>query len=181
MYLLDVIDTKFYKRVNKPKRTHPKNVCVVDFVNKGIDAIHLSKIFHATNVVKLLPEQLRTDDNTPVIAFKLQRPIRSKIFNYRQTILEIDFQHDEEVGFLNNNYPCDCSSSEYRDPFHEHILTGDLRIIKDNKLKELFSKGPNYRENLTTNFGRCGRSIKENITNFIEKMANKLRNTGAHR
>ena len=72
---------------------------MIDFVNKGIDAIHLPKIFHSAEVVKLLPEKLRENDSIPVAAFKLQRPIRSKIFNYRQTVMDMDFQHDEEDGF----------------------------------------------------------------------------------
>ena len=99
LFVLDIIDTKFHKEEKKPERTPPKNVYVIDFVNKGIDAIHLPKIFHSAEVVKLLPEKLRENDSIPFAAFKLQRPIRSKIFNYRQTVMDMDFQHDEEVGF----------------------------------------------------------------------------------
>ena len=66
LYILDVIDTKFLsKTTNKPKesKTRPKNVCVIHFVNKGIDHIHLPSIFRKQNIVSLLPDILQEEKN----------------------------------------------------------------------------------------------------------------------
>jgi hypothetical protein len=41
---------------------------------------------------------------------------------------------------------CDCENSEFCDPNHGHILTGNLRIIGNEKLRKLVARGPNFRE-----------------------------------
>ena len=40
---------------------------------------------------------------------------------------------------------CSCNSSRYYESCG-HVVTGDLRIIKDVKLRNLITKGPAYRE-----------------------------------
>ena len=40
--------------------------------------------------------------------------------------------------------PCNCENSEFCDP-EDDIITGDLRLVKNEKLKKLFTKGPNFR------------------------------------
>ena len=37
---------------------------------------------------------------------------------------------------------CSCSSSEYKYDLCGHVLTGDLSIIRDVKLRNLIEKGP---------------------------------------
>ena len=44
------------------------------------------------------------------------------------------------------NQPCDCTRSKVCYEPHGHIITGDLRIVKNRKLRRLLSKGPKYRE-----------------------------------
>ena len=46
---------------------------------------------------------------------------------------------------------CSCKNSNFINQHHGHILTGDLRVIKNDKLRKMVSKGPNYRESKTTN------------------------------
>ena len=41
---------------------------------------------------------------------------------------------------LNTDY-CDCADSSFYDPDHKHIITGDLQIIKNNKLRKLLKMG----------------------------------------
>ena len=36
-----------------------------------------------------------------------------------------------------------------------HVITGDLRIITNKKLRELVSKGPNFREQNNINWDLC--------------------------
>ena len=40
---------------------------------------------------------------------------------------------------------CSCSSSEYKYDLCGHVLTGDLSIIRDVKLRNLIRKGPVFR------------------------------------
>ena len=53
----------------------------------------------------------------------------------------------------------------YTDSSIGHVLTGNLNIIRDRKLRKLIYKGPSYREqnniNWNTNLKNCLKPIKE--------------------
>ena len=48
-----------------------------------------------------------------------------------------------ELAFSINIDQCDCTSSTFCDPHHKHIIAGDLRIMRNRKLRKLLTKGPN--------------------------------------
>ena len=162
LFVLDIIDTKFFAPTkNQPVgKTAPINVCTVHFVNKGIDDLHLSKIFKHHSVLEHLPENLRVSENIPVVTFKLDPPIRNKIFNYKATVSSLDIHRHGSTYVVNNLPDCHCAESAFCDPHHKHIVTGDLRIIKNNKLRKLLGKGPNYREPKFVNYNKCLISIQ---------------------
>ena len=173
-YIMDIIDTKLFKPpLVVEKKSAPKNVIVVDFVNKGLDDIHLSKIFRSKEVIQLLPEQLKEEDEIPVSTVKLDPPIRSKILNYKETVSSLSVMVDEEVSFVENLPSCDCTNSEFCNPHHKHIVTGDLRLITNSKLRKLLSKGPNYREPKMLNYRKCKLSIESSLTAAIDTLAEK--------
>ena len=45
---------------------------------------------------------------------------------------------------INSRPTCDCHSSKFRDPNHNHIVTGDLNIISHPGLRLLFTLGANF-------------------------------------
>ena len=58
------------------------------------------------------------------------------------------------------------------DPHHKYILIKeDLRIIKDNKLRKLLAKGPNYREPRTINFSKAFIEISTALDKCIETVS----------
>ena len=89
----------------------------------------------------------------------------------RQIVKE---RHDvDNVSLVENLPSCDCENSEFCDPHHKHIVSGDLRIITNSKLRKLISKGPNYREPKMQNYRKCKESIESAITVSIESLATK--------
>ena len=46
----------------------------------------------------------------------------------------------------NPSYTCNCNSSKYRDQYVGHVVTGNLGIVKNRKLRKLLHKGSSYRE-----------------------------------
>ena len=172
-YILDIIDTKFLKITPEVSKPFPKNVFAVNFVNKGIDDIHLNKILTSKEVVNLLPTALQSEEDIPTCTMKLSQPIRNKILNYRDTVLSLNIVVDDEVSFVRNLPTCDCKSSEFTDPFHNHIVTGDLRVIKNQKIRKLFSKGPNYREPTTLNYEKCKKEIKTSLLSTVDSLVGK--------
>ena len=156
-----------------PKRSAPKNVVTIRFVNKGLDDIHVSKIFHSPEVAALLPEALQEKDDVPACTMKLDPPIRGKILNYKETVSSLKIHVDEDVSFVENLPSCECSASQFCDPHHNHIVSGDLRIINNSKLRKLFSKGPNYRKPTTLNYHKCKQAIDSALTSSIDNLAAK--------
>ena len=47
----------------------------VHFVNKGIDQLHLSKVFKSDEVVDKLAEVLQHSDDIPIVTMRLDPPI----------------------------------------------------------------------------------------------------------
>ena len=178
-YILDIIDTKFLKTSEVIKKTPPKNVITIRFVNKGLDELHVNSIFHTPEVVALLPDELKKRENIPTCTMKLDTPIRSKILNYRETVSSLNVIVDEDVSFVQNLPTCDCSNSTFCDPHHKHIVSGDLRIVSNPKLRKLLSKGPNYREPKTLNYSKCKQAIESAISSSIVSLAEKYQLTPA--
>ena len=55
------------------------------------------------------------------------------------------------------------------------MVTGDLRIIKDAKLRELVNKGPSYREQNNIDWNLNARICKEAVTKYKVKWSRRLR------
>ena len=48
--------------------------------------------------------------------------------------------------YLSNPQTYQCNESKFCYEPHGHVITGDLRVIENAKLRELVTKGPKYRE-----------------------------------
>ena len=124
----------------------------ITFVNKGIELLNLNRIMNDKEVSDSCPV------SRPMIVFNYTKPVRSEILNYRQTVQDSDFDSDEGT--------CNCHQSVYKDPNHDHVITGNLNIISNLKLKRLLSKGPGYREPRTLNFDVAGNTVKKILVRF---------------
>ena len=100
--------------------------------------------------------------------YTLEGTIRNKIFNYKQTVTDIDT--NDPVTYGTGLESCDCESSEFCDPHHGHILTGDLRVIYNQKLRKLVARGPNFREPRMINWGHCKIEMKSGLDTYMTKV-----------
>ena len=111
-------------------------------MNKGMEQIKLSEIMSLPDTIHSLPDTLQDDTLHPKIVMKLDSPIRNKIMNYEDTVRSIKHINDDDISMTinsvtNTSFPCSCSESIFRDPHHGHIVTGDLRIVENVKLRKL--------------------------------------------
>ena len=162
LYVLDLIDSKYFGKNKAPEHIEkriPKNVCIVKFVNKAIDYLHLPSILKSKSVVELLPKSMQKTENMPTVTFSLTPPIRNKIFNYKEVVSSLNISKIDGKYSVDNLQDCDCHLSNYCDTSHGHIVTGDLRFIENKKLRKLMSKGPNFREQRFLNFNKCVEAI----------------------
>ena len=167
----DIIDCKLYKPpIIKKAKKAPKFVCVVNFINKGMDNISLSKIINKPEIFEKLPNRIKIEENNRIcVTYKLGNPIRNKIFNYKETVTTIAVQDPPSLT------TCSCMQSEFKDPNHGHIITGDLRIVEDAKLRKLLSYGPNFREPKCINYNRCKNEIINSLDDFINSLSERYK------
>ena len=64
---------------------------------------------------------------------------------------------------------CDCSSSDFRDSHHQHIVTGDLNVIGNIELRNLLKKGLNYQDQVPPNKHTTCRAVTDALEAYIKK------------
>ena len=74
-----------------------------------------------------------------MVSYSYSKTISGRIINHRTVVEELDVDRDTE-GMC-----CDYSNNSCYAPAG-HVVTGDLTIIRDAKLRSLIRKGPSYRE-----------------------------------
>ena len=171
---LDMIETKIYKLPpNKPEKKLPKYRISIPFVNKAMDFINLPQIIRSKHAKENMPSVL-TDEDIPMVVYSLSQPIRSRILNYKKFVTELNLDQ-----FIENKDTVKCHCSEYNTQFlnneRGHVLTGSLKIIKNNKLRKLFSKGPKYREPEQIDWGSARETVKTGIEDFIKNLSDTKR------
>ena len=107
---------------------------------KGIDKVKLTNILHNKLVRSKVPIYFKEQD-PPLVSYKYTNNISRSVFNYNQTLRKINLD-----DYRNASSSCDCDSSTFRYEPHGHVITGDLRIVRNRKLRRLLEKGPQYRE-----------------------------------
>ena len=137
------------------------------FENKSLDFINFQKIINQEDVVKTLPDKMK--DLNPAVVYKLKPSIRSKIFNYKEFTINMDVYNNVDA------YPCHCNGSSFVDSDHGHVVTGDLRIVDNNKLRKLFVKGPKYREPSVIDFNKARECITAGINGFVSTSSEKYK------
>ena len=165
--IVDIFFTKIFKETTKKPKSRPKYILPLFFENKGLQFLRISNIIYDEEVKSKLPPQFRDDDN-PSVVFSLTSTIQNKILNYKDTVSNIDVNDSESYG--TGVHSCNCSSSDFVDQHHGHVLTGDLRIIENVHLRRLIQKGPNYREPKPVNWKKCRDTIKSGLDTCAEKM-----------
>lgn len=153
------------------KRSKAPFMCV-KFVNKGIEMVNLPRILHLNDIKRSLPFRSHKDREAqiPIVSYSYPPPIRSKILNYKDVLSEFILREDQpEESFP----PCDCLSSPYKDPHHGHVMTGDLSLINNERLRKLIAKGSGYREYVRINWKDTENHIIVALDSLIDKMSNK--------
>ena len=98
-----------------------------------------SQIFmRSMSVTETVPTHFK---EPPIISYTYTKTIDSKIFNFSSTLSDLDYHQ-----FYNNPSQCECNTSSHLYQPYGHVITGDLSIIPNSKLRDLIAKGPKCRE-----------------------------------
>ena len=140
--ILDISSNRFFKAVRVCDYTDTKNrpFLKLKFANKGIDALNLSNIFNQKSVQSNIPPYFQNKES-PCISYSYTRSVASKTFNYKRSLQQIDFN-----SLSQNPLPCTCLGSQFLYAPCGHVVTEDLSIVQNEKLRDLLRKGPKFRE-----------------------------------
>ena len=109
----------------------------VYYDNKGIEMVGLPRISNTKSVRDTIPKYHKP----PMVSFSYTNTISGRIFNQKSVLEDLDF----DVG--TEDMCCDCPTMyAYCYEPAGHVVTGDLTIIRNAKLRALVVKGPSYRE-----------------------------------
>ena len=148
-----------WARAKPPKNS---NFLVVNYENKFVEDLSINKILCNVNTMKLCP--LSRSAAMPTVSYKYPKTIRSSIVNYRQT---------HEANLDPQSIQCMCETSSFKDPFHNHVVTGNLDIIQNSELRSLLKKGLNYRDQAPPDKHKAYQAVKTALENYIKKKSNK--------
>ena len=150
--------------VKKAKREH----IIFPFASKFIDQLHLNSIIHDTSIMSLLPKEL--NDKLPLrIFYKFNTPIGRKILNYSTFLKQLT--KDDISSILSED--CACSSSPYNYTPHAHIITGDLNIVTNTKLRRLMSFGAKFREPVNMEPSKLKDILFSYVESFVSQKSAK--------
>ena len=170
--VLDLIDSKLYKpKTVKARKPKPSNICHVFFDNKAIEKINLPRILNDPKLGLSIPLSAKKFE-APTVIYKLSHNIGSKIFNFNKFVSNL--QITDPAKDL-SELPCHCNDSPYIDKNHGHIMTGDLKIIQNSKLRNLFSKGPKYREPKSFDWKKARECINLGVKSCADNWCHKQR------
>ena len=144
--ILDIGHHRLYKPVKSISTEEKRSFLKVKFANKGLDAINLSNILNNKNVKSKVPPYFK-EHPIPIVSYSYTRSIASKIFNYKTIIRSVNIKD------IKSKPPsCSCQESRFCYSPSGHVITGDLDLIPNAKLRNIIRKGPKYRIPNTINW-----------------------------
>ena len=89
---------------------------------------------------------------------------RSKVLNYKKVY--------NEANIDSETLKCNWASSRYTDPTHKHVITGELSMISNDKLRNLLMKGLNCRDQAKPCTEKALKSVKTALKSYCDKLSN---------
>ena len=102
--ILDISSNRLFKAVSVCDNTESKNrpFLKIQFTNNGIDALNFSNILNQKSVQSNIPPYFQNKESS-CISYRYTRSVASKIFNYKRSLQQIDFN-----SLSHNPLPCNC-------------------------------------------------------------------------
>ena len=144
-----------------------KHFMKIKFFNKAVDAINFPALLRSTSVTNTIPAYFR-DKEPPIVSYEYTSTVASKLFNFARALSNLNVSED-----FSNPQTCQCKESKFCYEPHGHVITGDLRVIENAKLRELVAKGPKYREPNRVNWKATETMFLESIDLYAKKLVQK--------
>ena len=133
---------------------HIRHFIKIQFINKGIEFIDLPSIFRDSNVISAIPSYF---ENT-----EYNKPIRKTILNFNKLVSDLDIETSSPDSR-------DCKDSKFCYQPAGNIVTGNLKIIIDSRIRSVISKGPKYRFPAYIDFNKCRETIASALNDYCTR------------
>ena len=138
----------------------PKHFMKIKFLNKAVNPINLPALLRSTSVTNKIPVYFR-DKEPPIVSYEYTSTVASKLFNFTPALSNLNVSE-----YFSNPQICQCKESKFCYEPHGHVITGDVRVIENAKLRELVAKGPNIENQI----GSTGKQQKQCFWNPLISM-----------
>ena len=166
--ILDIANYRLFRPVRSDVPAEkPKHFMKIKFLNKAVDAINLPALLRSTSVIDKIPVYFR-DKEPPIVSYEYTSTVASKIFNFAPALSNLNVSE-----YLSNPQTCQCKESKFCYEPHGHVITGDLRVIENARLRELVAKGPKYREPNTVNWKATETMFLESIDLYTKNWSKR--------
>ena len=133
---------------------------VFKYTNRYLEDFNLAKLCNSSDLLNAYP----CVATKLVPSFSYTNPIRNKILNYKAACCDADGSPPTS---------CCCENSPFKDPVLGHVVTGNLAIIGNRKLRNLVSKGLTFRECYKFKKIDVIKSIENDLDAHIKKQSSK--------
>ena len=164
----DFVTGKYSNRDSNKKDTKYLDYVPLKFISKELEDIDFNSILNSYRSVfpsKFLNAKFKNEDFRFVSCFKYERSIRGDISNYKSVVLD---------GSSDDRYECFCHLyPEFINKDCGHVVSGDMRIVSNRKLRKLFQKGMGFIESTYKNHITIINRLSKDIDNYITKLSCK--------
>ena len=173
-YLLKA-QTNYIRKTKPQKIDITKTDWTIKFTHKILDDINIDSILRQPNLKFKLPQNIKNKVNIRKI-FTFDKPTSSKILNYNKVLRSSNITSYQEISEI----ACDCADSPFINTHFNHIITGDLHIIKEPGLRKLCSFGTKFRDIPCLNHNKIKKQFKTDIEKLIRKFLKNSRSLSQH-
>ena len=146
----------------RPKRPDPKITVIAQYVNHGLGTVLFDNLFHHRELITHLPDVREIGVR---IAYKREIPFGRTICNHTTVLKALTM--DKVAEHIRR--PCDCADSPYIYTAHGHVITGDLSIVRDSRLRTLMGYGSKYRIPVEVDLDKVAEQTHSILAQFIKK------------
>ena len=136
-------------------------------MNKAVVAINLPALLRSTSVIDKIPVHFR-DKEPQTVSYEYTSTVASEICNFAPALSNLNFSE-----YLSNPQTCQCKESKFCYELHGHVITVDLKVIENARLRELVAKGPKYREPNRVNWKATETMFLESIDLYAKNWSKR--------
>ena len=156
--ILDIANYRLFRPVRSDvPAENPKHVMKIKFLNKAVGAIDLPALLRSTSVTDKIPVYVR-DKEPPIVSYQYTITFASKVFNFAPTLSNLNVSE-----YLSKPQTCECKESTFCYEPHSHVITGDLKVMENAKLRKFVAKEPKCKEPNSVNWKARGTMFLESI------------------